>query len=116
MTRRKQADAPAAPRPQRGQEGEWPFEVDASGQPPLGMSPTEFLRDYWQKRPLLIRNAFPGFISPIAPEDLAGLACEEAALSRLVAHDRTHDRWLLRHGPFEETMFPQLGDHDVDRV
>ncbi len=112
MTRRKQADAPGAPRPQRGQEGEWPFEVDASGQPPLGMSPTEFLRDYWQKRPLLIRNAFPGFVSPIAPEDLAGLACEAAALSRLVAHDRTEDQWLLQHGPFDEALFPQLGDHD----
>ena len=48
----------------------------------------EFLRDYWQKRPLLIRNAFPGFESPLTPEDLAGLACEEAALARMVAHDR----------------------------
>ena len=89
-----------------------PLEVDAATLPPLGMPPAQFLRDYWQKRPLLIRNAFPGFISPITPEDLAGLACEEAALSRLVAHDRTNDRWLLRHGPFEEAMFPQLGDHD----
>ena len=29
--------------------------------PPLGMPPAQFLRDYWQKRPLLIRQAFPGF-------------------------------------------------------
>lgn len=90
----------------------FPIEVDATALPPLGMPPARFLRDYWQKRPLLIRNAFPGFVSPISPEDLAGLACEEAALSRLVAHDRAHDRWLLRHGPFDEAMFPQLGDHD----
>ncbi|MCI4567141.1 cupin domain-containing protein [Lysobacter sp. CFH 32150] len=76
------------------------------------MPPAQFLRDYWQKQPLLIRNAFPGFISPMSPEDLAGLACEETALSRLVAHDRASDKWLLRHGPFEEAMFPQLGDHD----
>jgi 50S ribosomal protein L16 3-hydroxylase len=89
-----------------------PMEVDASLQPPLGMAPDAFLRDYWQKRPLLIRNAFPGFVSPIAPEDLAGLACEEAALSRLIAHDRTGDTWMVRHGPFEEDLFPQLGDHD----
>jgi len=89
-----------------------PMEVDASLQPPLGMPPEEFLRDYWQKRPLLIRNAFPGFVSPIAPEDLAGLACEEAALSRLIAHDRATDQWMVRHGPFDETLFPQLGDHD----
>lgn len=89
-----------------------PFEVDAALQPPLGMSPDKFLRDFWQKRPLLIRNAFPGFVSPIAPEDLAGLACEEAALSRLIAHDRGGDSWMVRHGPFEEDLFPQLGDHD----
>ncbi|MCC8363439.1 cupin domain-containing protein [Lysobacter sp. A6] len=89
-----------------------PFEVDAALQPPLGMTPDKFLRDFWQKRPLLIRNAFPGFVSPIAPEDLAGLACEEAALSRLIAHDRSGDSWMVRHGPFEEDLFPQLGDHD----
>src|ERR671913_1458349 len=89
-----------------------PLEVAGSATRMLGMTPAEFLRDYWQKRPLLIRNAFPGFVSPIAPEDLAGLACEEAALSRLVAHNRTEDQWLLQHGPFEEALFPQLGDHD----
>jgi 50S ribosomal protein L16 3-hydroxylase len=89
-----------------------PLEIDASALPPLGMPPAEFLRDYWQKKPLLIRNAFPGFVSPISPEDLAGLACEEAALSRLVAHDRARDQWLLRHGPFDEALFPELGDHD----
>ena len=88
------------------------IEVDAAALPPLGMPAEVFLRDYWQKRPLLIRNAFPGFVSPLSPEDLAGLACEEAALSRLVAHDRKRDAWLLRHGPFDEALFPQLGDHD----
>lgn len=49
-----------------------PIEIDAANGPsPLGMAPADFLRDYWQKRPLLIRNAFPGFVSPITPEDLA---------------------------------------------
>jgi 50S ribosomal protein L16 3-hydroxylase len=89
-----------------------PIEVDAASLPPLGMPSAQFLRDYWQKRPLLIRNAFPGFVSPIEPEDLAGLACEEAALSRLVAHERGNDSWMVRHGPFDEALFPQLGDHD----
>jgi 50S ribosomal protein L16 3-hydroxylase len=91
---------------------DFPFEADGTNAPLLGMTPDEFLRDYWQKRPLLIRNAFPDFVSPIAPEDLAGLACEEAALSRLIAHDRAENQWMVRHGPFEETLFPQLGDHD----
>ena len=74
--------------------------------------PARFLRDYWQKRPLLIRNAFPDFESPIQPEDLAGLACEEGTLSRIVAHDRARDAWLLRHGPFDEAMFPDMPHHD----
>jgi 50S ribosomal protein L16 3-hydroxylase len=84
----------------------------ANGAPPLGMAPQAFLRDYWQKRPLLIRNAFPGFESPISPEDLAGLACEELALSRIVAHDRSRDAWQLRTGPFPEELFPSLPHHD----
>ncbi|HXH01451.1 MAG TPA: hypothetical protein VNI56_04595, partial [Xanthomonadaceae bacterium] len=66
-----------------------PVEIVAKTLPPLGMSPEQFLRDYWQKRPLLIRGAFPeyaaaGLVPPITPEDLAGLACEDTALSRLV--------------------------------
>ena len=44
-----------------------PLEIDASKLPPLGMPPAQFLRDYWQKRPLLDRNAFPAFESPISP-------------------------------------------------
>lgn len=89
-----------------------PVEVDARNQPPLGMPAEDFLRDYWQKKPLLIRNAFPNFVSPISPEDLAGLACEDGVLARIVAHERDHDRWLLRHGPFPEDMFPTLPQHD----
>ena len=65
-----------------------PFEIDARGKPPLGIPAADFLRDYWQKRPLLIRNAFPDFETPVMPEDLAGLACEESALSRIVIHDK----------------------------
>src|SRR3546814_8903726 len=76
------------------------------------MPAADFLRDYWQKKPLLIRNALPGFVSPIEPEDLAGLACEDAALSRLVRHDRERDAWTVRHGPFREEEFPGLGDRD----
>lgn len=89
-----------------------PIEVDASRRPPLGMPPQLFLRRYWHKRPLLIRNAFPGFVSPIDPDELAGLACEEAALSRLITHDRASDGWSLRNGPFEEDQFPTMPDHD----
>ena len=48
------------------------------------MPPAHFLRDYWQKRPLLIRNAFPDFTPPLSPDELAGLACMDGALARIV--------------------------------
>lgn len=89
------------------------IEVDAgSGAGPLGMPPAQFLREYWQKEPLLVRNAFPSFQSPITPEDLAGLACEDGVLARIVSHDRRHDRWTLETGPFDEAGFPSRPDRD----
>ena len=89
-----------------------PFEVDAAALPPLGMDPALFLRDYWHKRPLLVRNAFPGFQTPLMPDDLAGLACEDGVLARLISHDRGSGRWDVRTGPFPEEDFPGLPDHD----
>ena len=89
-----------------------PFEVDAAALPPLGMDPALFLRDYWHKRPLLVRNAFPGFQTPLMPDDLAGLACEDGVLARLISHDRGSGRWDVRTGPFQEEDFPGLPDHD----
>ncbi|WP_353087199.1 cupin domain-containing protein [Stenotrophomonas sp.] len=88
------------------------IEVQARPGLPLGMPATAFLRDYWQKRPLLIRGAFPDFETPVQPEDLAGLACEEGALSRLITHDRATDGWSVRTGPFQEEEFPGMPDHD----
>ncbi|AMJ55453.1 MULTISPECIES: cupin domain-containing protein [Stenotrophomonas] len=90
----------------------YPIEVQARAGLPLGMAPATFLRDYWQKRPLLIRAAFPDFETPVLPEDLAGLACEEGALARIVSHDRATDGWELRTGPFQEEDFPGMPDHD----
>jgi hypothetical protein len=81
-----------------------PIEVSGTPKMPLGMTPAQFLRDYWQKRPLLIRNAFPNFQSPVAPEDLAGLACEEAALSRLIQHDENRERWHVKTGPLAKAI------------
>lgn len=99
-----------------------PVEVQGSAKLPLGMTTAQFLRDYWQKRPLLIRNAFPGFRPPIAPEDLAGLACEEGALSRLIQHDEDRQHWKVKTGPLEEGDFAKTGNanwtllvQDVDK-
>jgi len=72
------------------------------------LSPADFLAGYWQKRPLLIRQALPGFQSPIAPEDLAGLACEPHVESRLVLERGGERPWQLEHGPFAESRFAEL--------
>ena len=88
------------------------IEVTASAEHFLGMPVAQFLRDYWQKQPLLIRQAFPGFTPPLTPEDLAGLACEQGPLSRIVTYDRSRDDWQLRTGPFNEDDFPELGHRD----
>ena len=89
-----------------------PIEIYAQEHFPIGLPAHCFLRDYWQKRPLLIRNAFPEFTTPITPEDLAGLACEDLVLARIITHDRSNDQWQVQHGPFPETLFPTLQKQD----
>ncbi|HDZ09827.1 cupin domain-containing protein [Pseudohongiella sp.] len=67
-----------------------------------------FLRDYWQKKPLLIRAGELPFVDPITPEELAGLACEQEVESRLIQVNSAQDSWQLRTGPFTEAEFESL--------
>lgn len=83
-------------------------ETTATSKHFLGMSAAAFLRDYWQQKPLLIRNAFAKFSSPLSADDLGGLACEDYALSRLITHETISDNWTLRNGPFAESEFAEL--------
>ncbi|MDE2272297.1 MAG: cupin domain-containing protein [Xanthomonadaceae bacterium] len=83
-------------------------EVRARRGLPLGMPPTRFLRDYWQKCPLLIRGAFPDFVPPLSPDDLAGLACMDGALARIVLQESKRDRWTVLTGPFDNASFTNL--------
>ncbi|WP_277052773.1 cupin domain-containing protein [Zestomonas thermotolerans] len=76
-----------------------------------GLTPREFLRDYWQKKPLLVRQAIPGFESPITPDELAGLSLEEEVESRLVIEHGARP-WELRRGPFDEDTFRHLPERD----
>ena len=76
-----------------------------------GLTAREFLRDYWQKKPLLVRQAMPGFESPISPDELAGLALEEEIESRLVI-EHGERPWELRRGPFAEDAFAELPERD----
>lgn len=66
-----------------------------------------FLRDYWQKAPLLIRNPWPVWNNPLDPDELAGLACEAEVESRLVVG--AQGSWAVEHGPMAETHFARLG-------
>jgi 50S ribosomal protein L16 3-hydroxylase len=65
-----------------------------------------FLRDCWQKKPLLIRNAWVEWSNPLDPDELAGLACEDGVESRLV--ERAGDAWSVAHGAFPEARLEAL--------
>lgn len=73
--------------------------------------PALFLRDYWQKKPLLIPAAFPDFKDPLGPDELAGLALEADIESRLISNLNGDNSWQLRHGPFNESDFA-IPDHN----
>jgi 50S ribosomal protein L16 3-hydroxylase len=65
---------------------------------PGGMPVKVFLRDYWQKKPLLIRAAVPGFGDALDKAGLLALARRDDVESRFVSH--TQSEWQLGNGPF----------------
>jgi 50S ribosomal protein L16 3-hydroxylase len=66
-----------------------------------------FLRDYWQKKPLLIKNPWKAWSNPLEADELAGLACEDDVEARLIK--RKKKTWAVEHGPFAESRFAKLG-------
>ncbi|MDQ2070781.1 cupin domain-containing protein [Natronospira bacteriovora] len=76
-----------------------------------GLAPAAFLARYWQKKPALFRQAISDFESPLSPDELAGLACEEGVESRLVTGG-VDGPWKMREGPFSEADFAALPDRD----
>ena len=75
-----------------------------------GISLSDFFANYWQKKPLLIRNGLPDWINPLFPDELAGLALEGDIESRLVIENDQGKPWQLRAGPFSEEDFNSLPD------
>lgn len=71
-----------------------------------GLSPAQFMRRHWQKRPLLIRQAVPGEGSFLDRAELFELAGREGVESRVVAHQGK--TWTLRHGPFARRALPPV--------
>ncbi len=89
---------------------------------PKGLTAEKFLAHYWQRKPLLFRQALPGFRCELEPEELAGMACEEGVESRLVLEKHGATPWEARYGPFDESVFTQLPEshwtllvQDVDK-
>jgi len=76
------------------------------------MSQNEFLTTYWQKKPVVIRQGFNDFVDPIAADEFAGIAMEEAVQSRLIA--KKNGQWQAEFGPFES--YEHLGDRDWSLV
>lgn len=75
-----------------------------------GIPPEVFLKEYWHKKPLLIRGAIPEFKGLLSPNELAGLACEEDVQSRLVSFAK--GQWHCEQGPFPEKRFTKLPARD----
>lgn len=79
----------------------------------LSFSFSEFLAEYWQKKPIIIKGGLffntqeEGFVDPISPDELAGLAMEEEIDSRFISN--LNDDWQAEHGPFSEDKFAELG-------
>jgi len=74
----------------------------------------EFLRAYWQQKPLLIKNPWLAWSNPLEPDELAGLACEDEIESRLITHSQSaqRQRWQVEHGPIPEARFSKLPEQN----
>ncbi|MBK7547905.1 MAG: cupin domain-containing protein [Rhodoferax sp.] len=83
------------------------------------LSPVIFMKRHWQKKPLLIRQAFPGFQPLLDRATLFELAAREGVESRLVIQQNKTPKkgssgakgsagWQLKHGPFARRALPPL--------
>lgn len=72
-----------------------------------GLTPAQFMRRHWQKKPLLVRQAIPQFKAPVLRAGLLALAGREGVESRLV--QQIDGEWQMRHGPFARRALPPLG-------
>ncbi|MBC7919146.1 MAG: cupin domain-containing protein [Rhodoferax sp.] len=75
-----------------------------------GLSPATFMRRHWQKKPLVIRQAIPGFQPLLDRTELFAKAASEDVESRLVVQKavKSGPGWQMRHGPFERKSLPPL--------
>ena len=72
-----------------------------------GLTASQFMRKHWHKKPLLVRQAIPGFKAPIPRARLLAMAGEEGVESRLI-QQLDGDNWKLSHGPLSRRSLPAL--------
>jgi 50S ribosomal protein L16 3-hydroxylase len=72
----------------------------------LRLTPSEFMRRHWQKKPLLVRGALPQYADLVDRTGLMRLAQHDDVVSRLVMQVR--GRWQVRHGPFTRASLGRL--------
>ncbi len=70
-----------------------------------GLTPAQFMSRYWEKKPLLVRQAIPGFVPCVDRRELVQLAAREEVESRLIVQDG-QGGWRLRHGPLGRAQLP----------
>ena len=70
------------------------------------ISPDVFMRQYWQKKPLLIRQAVPDMKPLLSRQSLLALAALPEVESRLVTGNIKTKAWTFRHGPFKPRSLP----------
>ncbi len=75
-----------------------------------GLTPTQFMKRHWQKKPLVIRQAVAGMRPLLDRAELFDLAALDEVESRLVvqAQPQSAKAWRLRHGPFTRKSLPPL--------
>ena len=71
-----------------------------------GISPAEFMRKYWQKKPCIIRNAIPNFKPLLSRQELFALSQNQDVESRLIVSNG--DKWSLAHGPMTAKQIPSI--------
>ena len=69
-----------------------------------GLSPAQFMRRHWQKKPLLVRGAIPGLKPLLSRAELVALAASDDVESRLIV--KKGDNWLMKSGPFAKRSLP----------
>lgn len=71
-----------------------------------GLTPQQFLRQHWQKQPLLVRQAIPGFQGVASQTQLGALTQNPNTKSRLIFNEGK--KWRLETGPFSKNRIKQL--------